>query len=216
MTTVFSNEINELQRKLDDDSRYRMEKLHTQAEDIDKKSVDNFSRWRDYLYKYYTLVLALITGTGILKQGTFKDQQLLFGITIALGGLLIGFTIINIYFYLERRWQQAQHYLTTSNPYKLYDHPDSGGDIRKAIVLNLKVKINEYKLKKIDFVKKGDFIEAKRMENQIKADLKMISLMKYVGEQYGFIERIWLYGVVSSMLFTFIGVVLIFLSFLKS
>jgi hypothetical protein len=43
----------------------------------------------------------------------------------------------------------------------------------------------------------------------IKADKRMIRDMKYFGEMFGFIERIWFYTVISSVGLSLIGVILI-------
>lgn len=96
-------------RRMQDESDKRMEKMQKDADDLDEKLVQNFAAWRDYLHKYYTIVLAFIAGSGILAStNTINDYRLTYGIFFALVGILIGFVGINVYFWIERKWFQAQ------------------------------------------------------------------------------------------------------------
>ena len=53
--------IGRLRKKTDDD----MTKMEKASQNLDKKSIENFAAWRDYLHKYYVLILAFITASGI-------------------------------------------------------------------------------------------------------------------------------------------------------
>lgn len=205
--TRFKENCREMEQKMKDNER--------KADEFDQESIKNFSAWRDYLYKYYVLILAFISGVGIFKQPpTSYDFKLILGILLALGGIIIGFLIVNLFFFLERRWMQISHYISFYNPYDLYDHPDDKGDLRKAIVLNLKKKNEENKQKIMELKKEKqkNKNEILKLNLEIKGNKSSIRLIKYLGEQFGFIERIWIYGVIVGLLSTSIGVVLIFLS----
>lgn len=209
---IYKN-INETKVRMKKEHEEFMKKLKDDGDELKKISVKNFSAWRDYLYKYYVLILAFIGGSGIVANlNKISNLNISLGIALALGGVIIGFLGINLYFYFERRWLLIDHFLASFNPHELYDHPKSKGDVRKAIKLNLKEKIKKHKKQIQEFKKGGDKNEVDKIILMIKGDKSMIKLSKYIGEQFGFIERVWLYIVVSSLVTTSIGVILILFS----
>lgn len=207
----------------EDGLRYRKEadeciqKMEDSASKLDEDSVKNYAAWRDYLHKYYTLILAFIAGTGIVSSAKgFSDYKISYGILFALIGIMIGFIGINIYFYLERKWFQAQNMMKGDGYYSLQKHPDvMGGDIIKSIRLHLKDKLkiilNDLRIAK----KEGEYKKVKSIKQSIRARKEEIFILNFVGQQFSLIQLIWISFVVSSFVLTAWGVILIFSSVIK-
>jgi len=185
-----------------------VEKMVQDTEDLIKKSQKNFSQWRDFLYKYYLIIMTVIGGTGLFASNEqLKNHFISLGLFLSLFGIIIGFLLINVYFYFERKTLQIEHYITTYNPYKLYKHPDVENNMILAIKLNLRnvIKSNEELLKNTKEKKK--IIAIKKA---IKADKNMINLLKYFGGNFGgIIERTWFLTVIISFVLSSVGLCLI-------
>lgn len=185
-----------------------MEKMVQDADDLIKKSKENFSQWRDFLYKYYLIIMAVIGGTGLFASSEqLKNYYISLGLFLSLFGIIFGFLLINIYFYFERKTLQIESYITGSNPYKLYEHPDVENNIILAMKLNLKkiIKDHEDLLKNTKEKKK---IVA--LKTAIKADKRMVGLLKYFGGNFGgIIEGTWFSTVIISFVLSSAGLFLI-------
>ncbi len=72
-----------------------------------------------------------------------------------------------------------------------------------AVKRNIQDKNNEYK-KLILSSRNKD--EVKNLKRVIRANNKEISLLKYVGSQFKFIEKMWIIGVVASIALTWLGI----------
>ena len=208
-----------LSEKMKKEHNEFMQKLKDDADELDDKSANNFTAWRDFLYRYFVFIAAFIGGSGLLqKVENLQNNGIILGTYFGLSGVVIGILGINLHFYIERKRFQIEHYINVANPYELFDHPDSDGDIRKGIKLNLQEK-NLEKLKRIKELKKNknkNSTEIKKLKLNIKADTQMIKQMKYFGEMFGFIERIWFYTVGSSVGVSLIGVVVIIFNLLNT
>lgn len=194
-----------------------MDKLKRDADELDEKSANNFLAWRDFLYRYFVFIAAFVGGSGLLQRvENLQNKGIVWGIYLGLVGVIIGILGINFHFFLERRRLQIEHYIHITNPYKLFDYPDSGGDIRKAIRLNLK-EMNLEKLEKIKVLNKDkekNLAEIRLLKGNIRADKQMIRQMKYFGEMFGFIENIWFATVVASVGLSLTGVTMILIMLL--
>ena len=84
------NRTEELKREAEESIK-EMESLCNLASEL---SLQNYSSWRDYLHKYYLVMLAIAGGLGIYE----KDANQLSLILIVVG-VLIGFVVINLYLY---------------------------------------------------------------------------------------------------------------------
>jgi hypothetical protein len=198
-----------------DDSKEHMDRLERSTEQLDRKSMQSFAAWRDYLHKYYVLILAFISGSGVFisTQGSIPGSARI-GIFLALGGVLIGFVAINLYFYFERRWFQISSYMGMGDVGELQSHPQAGDDIVLAIKLNLREKNVGYGKEIEEAERRGDSIKARDLKNKVRGNKSHISLMKYLGQQFGWIENMWIAFVVTSLVLTSAGVILVFLSVL--
>jgi hypothetical protein len=210
-----NKEMEESSRRMKEDHEKQMKDLFDSAENFDQKTMKNFSVWRDFLYKYYLLVLAFITGTGILGTRAINEQVVILGLLLCLAGIVIGFSIINLCFYLERKWIQINHYMSGGVPPELFSHPESGGDGKLAFMLNTKDKVKAFKNELKQAKKVNDIKQTKELKYKIRSYKNQLSLLGYVGEQFGFIERIWVYGVIVSIGVPSIGMFLVFSGFLK-
>jgi hypothetical protein len=190
------------------------EKMNRDADDLDKLSMQNFSAWRDYLHKYYTLILAFIGGSGLITLNKeVQDYRVVHGMIFALLGIMIGFLGINLYFYLERKWIQAQNLIKIGGYTNSYEHPDvAEGQINKAIRLNLKAKLKEFqkelKLAKIE----KNVKKIRDLRFTIKARKEEILIVRFIGEQFSLLQVIWLGFVTASLVLTFWGIWFIFQS----
>lgn len=196
----------------------RVEKINRQVEELDRKSMENFAAWRDYLHKYYVLILAFVGGSGIFtaSQG-LNSAGTVWGTYLALGGIFVGFVAINVYFYLERRWFQISSYVTTAGGFAGNDkHPEVEDDPIRASRLNLSEKIKALKVQLKDAKKSGDRKKAQHLRLQIKGHKSEKGLMKYLGQQFGAIESFWVASVVVSLSLTSVGVAMIFHSLLSN
>ena len=198
-----------------DEADKMMADMKESANDLDRKSMDNFAAWRDYLHKYYVLVLAFIGASGIFTSIQNIDTVWIsVGIYLALSGILIGFLAINIYFYLERRWFQISNYVGISGFNATQEHPDVIDDPILASRLNLEEKINQFKAELKEARKLKDTKKIHYLKQQIRGHKSEKRLMKYLGQQFGFIEKFWLIAVGASFLLTSVGIVMIFISIL--
>jgi len=163
-------------------------------------SLKNYSSWRDYLHKYYLVMLVIAGGLGIYQ----KANQL--SLILIISGVLVGFIIINLYLYWERKHIRFSYDIDITKPYKLFDHPDiKESNPPLALKLNLKKTIEDNK----NLLKQSkDKEQSKLLKGKIKADKRCLKMIKY-WNMYGF-EPIWITGVVVSLLLTFAGIVLIF------
>jgi len=185
-----------------------VDKMVQDTEYLIKKSQENFSQWRDFLYKYYLIIMAVIGGTGLFASSEqLKNYYISLGLFLCLFGIIIGFLLINVYFYFERKTLQIESYITNSNPYKLYEHPDVENNIILAMKLNLKnvIKNNENLLKNTKEKKKINALKI-----AVKADKRMVGLLKYFGGNFGgIIERTWFSTVIISFILSSAGLFLI-------
>lgn len=187
-----------------------LEKLSEGVKELEERSMKNFSEWRDYLHKYFLIVLTIIGGTRIFSTNIALQNDLItIGIYGALGGVFIGFILINLYFYVERKWMQITANISAVNPERLYNHPDAKGDIKLGIKLNLEEGISDMRRK---LGQSKSSLEKKELLSKIAADKKFIRLIKYIGAPFGgFIEKIWFIGVFVSLLLTLGGIILMFM-----
>ncbi|MDD3662622.1 MAG: hypothetical protein PHT84_02030 [Candidatus Pacebacteria bacterium] len=173
-----------------------MKNLCNLASDL---SLKNYSDWRDYLHRYYLVMLAIAGGLGIYQ----KTNQL--SLILIISGVLLGFILINLYLYWERKHIRFSYDIDITKPYKLFDYPGIKNNPSLALKLNLEKIIKD----NTDLLKKSDNKEqSKLLRGKIKADKRWLGMIKY-WNMYGF-ERIWIIGVVISLLLTFVGIVLIF------
>lgn len=213
---MVENTLTKLQDEIKEDRIRFEEKMNRDADDIDKLSMQNFSAWRDYLHKYYTLILAFIGGSGLITLNKeVQDYRVVHGMIFALLGIMIGFLGINLYFYLERKWIQAQNLIKIGGYPNLYQHPNvAEGQINKAIRLNLKAKLKEFqkelKLAKIEKNAK----KVKDLRFTIKARKEEILIVRFIGQQFSLLQIIWLGFVTASLVLTFWGIWSIFQSFI--
>lgn len=199
------------------ESERHMDKLEASTKDLNQKSMQNFAHWRDYLHKYYVLILAFIGATGIFSSANDTVTPLIaYGSVLALGGIFVGFIAINVYFYLERRWLYIDNTLSATNPYKLYDHPEVEDDPMLAYKFNVRDDLKKVKQELKEARKNGaEKKHIRHLKTRIRAMKYEMGIIKYVGQQFfGFIEKIWIWSVVISFLLTSIGVVTIFISIL--
>lgn len=202
-----------LRRSQEKSDRY-MEQMQKDADDLDEKSVQNFAAWRDYLHKYYTIVLAFIAGSGILAStNTINDYRLTYGIFFALVGILIGFLGINIYFWIERKWFQAQYTMKSSGYYDLHKHPEvEDGNTLKAIRLHLRDKLQSFSVELKESRKTNDRKKIRQLKMAIRGRREEMFLLYFVGEQFGVIQKIWVGFVTASLTLTFAGLIVIFIA----
>ncbi len=198
------------------DSEDMLTKMEKRAEELEAKSIQNFAEWRDYLHRYYVLILAFIGGSGILSitNDLPPSPRLALGIYLALGGVMYGFFARNLYFYLERRWCQISNYVS-SGFNTTHTHPEVENDPVLASRLNLSAKINEYKVKLKVAKRSKDKKQAHYLKGLIRGHKMERSLMKYLGQQFGYIEAFWVGSVVFSFILTSVGVIFIFVNFLN-
>jgi len=223
----FNEKMNKIVEKAEKDSREtvdrfrresdeRMDKMHRYAEDLDNKSMKNFADWRDYLYKYYVIILAFVGGSGIFTSiQNIQSPVITWGIYLSLGGIFIGFLAINIYFYLERRWFQISNYTSSYGFGPTQEHPDVVDDPILASQLNISSKIKEFKVQMKDAKKNNDKKQIRHLKKLIRGHKSEKRLMKYLGQQFGSIEHFWVGAVVISFALTSIGVVMVFISILN-
>lgn len=187
-----------------------LEKLIEAVKDLEERSMKNFSEWRSYLHKYFLIILTIIGGTRIFSTNIALQNDLItIGIYGALAGVFIGFILINLYFFVERKWMQITAHISAVNPDQLYNHPDARGDIKLGMKLNLEKGISDMREK---LSQSKSFSERKELRMRINADKKIIRLIKYIGAPFGgFIEKIWFVGVFVSLLLTLGGTVLMFM-----
>ncbi len=190
----------------------RMEKMEQAALELDKKSIQNYSAWRDYLHRYYTVVLAFIAGSGILSSlREISDYRLGYGILYALIGILIGFLGINIYFYIERKWIQAQHIMSGEGYYSFHTHSEvAEGNVLKSIMLNLRDSAQTVKAELYKAIEEKDSKKISWLRLRLRAIREERILIKFVGAQFGMMQKIWIGFVVGSLFLTFIGIFLVF------
>lgn len=192
-----------------------LEKMQKLADDLDEKSMRNFAEWRDYLHRYYVLILAFLAGTGIFSAiNDVKGPVITYGVYLALGGVLYGFLAINIYFYFERRWFQISNYATLGFN-ATHSHPDVENDPVLASRLNISAKIIEFKTQLKKARKSKDKKKIHHLKSLIRGHKMEMGLMKYLGQQFGFIERFWVASVIISFLLTSVGVAMVFSVLLK-
>ena len=134
---------------------------------------------------------------------------------MALSGILIGFLAINIYFYLERKWFQISNYVGISGFNATQEHPDVVNDPVLASRLNLNEKIKQFKIELKEAKQIHDTRKVRHLKQQIRGHRSEMRLMKYLGQQFGFIENFWLVAVGLSYLMTSIGIVIVFISILN-
>lgn len=203
----------QLNRMRDESDKY-MDKMQKDADDLDEKSVQNFAAWRDYLHKYYTIVLAFIAGSGILAStNTISDYRLTYGIFFALIGILIGFVGINIYFWIERKWFQAQSTMKTGGYYDFHKHPKADdGNVLKAIRFHLSDKLQPFLVELKEARKTNDRKKIRQLKIAIRGRREEMFLLYFVGEQFGVIQKIWVGFVAASLTLTFAGLIVIFIA----
>lgn len=199
-------------RRSQEKSDRHMEQMQKDADDLDDKSVQNFAAWRDYLHKYYTIVLAFIAGSGILAStNTINDYRLPYGIFFALVGILIGFVGINVYFWVERKWLQAQSVMKGGGYYDLHKHPKvDDGNILKAIRFHLRDKLQPFLVELKEARKANDRKKIKQLKMAVRGRREEMFLLYFVGEQFGVIQKIWVGFVTASLTLTFAGLIVIF------
>ncbi|MFA4814873.1 MAG: hypothetical protein WC924_01175 [Candidatus Gracilibacteria bacterium] len=214
------NEFKDIADKYIKESRETLEKSKQEAEKegakmrenvkrLEDLSMSNFTSWRDYMHKYFTVIFLLVGATGALQSEKFNDCWFRTGIFLTLGGVFVGYLFINIYFYIERRWFQAHNLLNESHA--PLDHPKAiTGGIREAIILNELDFIEEIKVKLKEAQGKKDKKMTKHYKKIIKQNKKLIFALKFTGEQFGLMEKIWLIGVSLSLLFTAVGIFIVF------
>ena len=104
-------------------------------------SLKNYSSWRDYLHKYYLVMLAIAGGLGIYE----KASQL--SLIFIISGVLVGFIMINLYLYWERKHIRFSYDIDITKPYKWFDHPDvKDNNPPLALKLNLEKIIQDNKI----------------------------------------------------------------------
>lgn len=197
------------------ESNERLEKMNKYTDDLDAKSMHNFAEWRDYLHKYYVLMLTFIGGSGIFSAiQQSQEWKIIWGIYLALGGVIFGFCTINIYFYLERKWFQISNYVSIAGFGETQQHPDVENDVALATRLNLSQKIKQFQVQLKEAKRNKDKKRIHYLKQLIKGHKMERGLMKYLGQQFGFIERFWVSSVIISLLLTSVGTVLVFVSLL--
>lgn len=187
-----------------DDIIIEMEKI---SDDASSLSLGNYSDWRDYLHKYYLFTLAIAGGFGI--YGKINQLSTKLGLIFIVTGALVGFLLINLYLYWERKHIRFVYDIKLCKPYKFFSHPDV--DVEN-IPLALKRNFQDVLLKDKDALrglKNKD--KRKLLINRIRNNKREIKLIKY-WNMYGF-EGIWFIGVAISLILTFLGIILIFISF---
>lgn len=188
-------------RELNENNR-RAEKL------LDDSKL-NYKEWRDFLHKYFTVIVALIGATGILRIELFLNSfWFKWGIFLALAGVVLGYLFVNLYFWLERKWLDANNIFESVKNLDFFDHPDSDGDFVKSVRLHIKDKLKKAKENK---KASKDRKEIDTIKKNIYGLKREYSIMKYVGQQFLLMEKIWVWGVVLSFLLSSIGIVFIFI-----
>lgn len=112
-----NNEPN-VSEKLNNDLNRDMDETRRLVDNASDLSLKNYSTWRDYLHKYYLLMLAIAGGLGIYQDG---NRQSLILIIV---GVLIGFLTINFYLYWERKHIRFSYDIDITKPYKFFNHSD--------------------------------------------------------------------------------------------
>ena len=192
------------------------EKMERSADRLDELSMQNFASWRDYLHKYYVLVLAFIGGSGIFTSiQNIQGVKISWGFYLALSGIFLGFIAINIYFYLERRWFQISNYVTSSGFGPTQEHPDIVDDPIRASRINLATKIDDFKKKKKEAIKRNDKKMLRHWKQKISGHRRERWLMLFLGKQFGAIENFWIIMVSISFVTSSTGLFLVFSSILK-
>jgi hypothetical protein len=204
--------------RLKADADKRIEDMNNEVVKLEERSIANFSAWREYLYKYYALIFSVITiASAFISKDTRLPRDLLTAIYVTLGGVFIGTLLVNLYFYFERKWAWVTSIV--SSPNSLHNHPSvTDGNFIQAIKKNLDEYNKLYKSvldKKIDlnspkYIEIGDKklneYNRKQLKRFIKNNKKHIRLLKYIGSQFTFVEKIWIIGIVVSLLFSWVGI----------
>lgn len=195
------------------ESEKRLDKMNKNLNRLEDLSINNFASWRDYLYKYYSVILILIGATGILQSTKLTDPWFKFGIFTTLAGIFIGYFFINLFFYFERRWFQGQDAMGIPGTESLQQHPDAiEGDIKGALILHQQDYIKKLKLWIKEAKTKHDKPKIKLYKKYIGVNKRLIFATKLIGEQFGTLERLWLWGVTISFALTVIGLFIVFLN----
>ncbi|MDD2680751.1 MAG: hypothetical protein PHE20_01455 [Patescibacteria group bacterium] len=194
-----TNHEQSVSEKLSDELNRDMDEMHRLANKASDLSLKNYSTWRDYLHKYYLVMLAIAGGLGIYQDG---NRSSLILIVI---GVLIGFLTINLYLYWERKHIRFSYDIDITKPYKFFNHSDiKESDPPLALRLNLRdvIEANRKLLKE-----SSNKEESKILKGKINADKRWLSMIKY-WNMYGF-DPFWITGVIISLLLTFLGLILI-------
>lgn len=224
--------MNEAVNKILEDSRRSVEQLKNENEARDKRmddainmgddrSMANFSAWKDYLHKYYVVILAFLsfivalTGTDTIRSSFF----LLWGSCILGASIIIGFIGIHWYLFVERKWIEISTRMAAMpHVYGERMLPDEADDLKpeelrytnprvhwrnknNIEIQNLKKKIAECPNKE-DKALYRLHLKGTRIENR---------LVKYVGATAGgWIEKVWFTFVLTSTTLSFIGLGMVF------
>jgi hypothetical protein len=194
-------------------SEKNLEEQEGRLTELDNKSMQNFASWRDYLHKYYLLILAFISGTKVfVSLNEIDSLAISIGAYLALAGIIIGFFAINLYFYFERRWFQISSYVSMNGFGELGSHPDAINDPVLAHQLHISVLINGIKLQLQEAKRIANKKQIIELKKKLKGHKMEKGLMKYLGQQFGWIENFWIIFVSISLLLSSAGLVLIFSS----
>ncbi|MFH0819901.1 MAG: hypothetical protein V1892_02615 [bacterium] len=203
----------EIVEKFKQDSERREAKMAKGVERLEDLSMQNFASWRDYLYKYFSVILLLIGATGVLQSEKFNDPWFKAGIFTTLVGVFIGYVFINIYFYIERKWLQAQNIIGLEGTYSLHEHPKAKtGDIREAIILHQLDYIEQIKKRLEEAKANNDKKMIRHYKKVIRINKRLNFSIKFTGEQFGIIEHIWISGTILSLFLTISGIAIVFLN----
>lgn len=200
-------EFEEQLEKFNKERQSELEKKMVAASKLDEASMKSFANWRDYLHKYYTTILVIVGATGILQSASLPCYR--FWLYLALLGVFIGYFTINIYLFLERKWIEAQE-IIMGWPATQHTHKDAKTpDIRESI----KLHIEDFILNKKQEIKHTtDPKMIRYLRKVIKSNRRLKLVISLVGEQFGILERVWVFGVSVSMIMTSVGIFMIFVN----
>lgn len=202
------------QKNLDDTKKEIKDMLTKSLRDLERVedlSMKNFASWRDYLHKYFSVIFVLIGATGFLRSETFHLPYFKLGLWLALFGVFLGYIIINVYFYIERRWFQGGNLLSAEGVHNQFTHPQmETEDITEALLLHNRDFIEKLKEKIEKAKQEKNYAQIKYLKRMIKRNKKVALSFYFVGQHFELLERIWLIGISVSMLSTILGTILMF------
>lgn len=182
-----------------------------EVERIEDLSIQNFASWRDYLHKYFGAIFLLIGATGFLQNKNFEYFYFKLGLWLALAGVFLGYIVINIYFYIERRWFQASYLISVDGASNQFTHPEmKTEDTVEALLLHNRDFINKLEERLNKANQEKNKMQSKYINRMIKRNKKIACSFKFIGQHFELVEKIWITGVSLSVFLTMIGSVLLF------